>query len=144
MKHSWPCLLLVAAFLGACSDNEAPPSEDHTPTTYSLLINDVPVTQPYTFIAGQSVRVRIKFFNADGVDLDEVADSHFGGLTFEPATLATVARDSEHNYQLEVTGGEPGSGTLRVSYGHDDTADEHFLPVASVNVTQQGGENPDQ
>jgi hypothetical protein len=143
MTYSKPGLLFVAAIVGAaCSDNEAPPSEDHTPTSFSIQVNDVPVTAPYTFVAGQTVEVRVKFFNAAGEDLDEVADSHFGGLTFEPASLATVVR-ADHNYQFDVTGANPGTGTLQVSYGHNEAADEHTLsPIAPVTVTTGGGPAP--
>src|ERR671914_2028684 len=101
-----PGLLLLTAILAiACSDNEAPPAEGHTPVEYDILVNEVAVNAPYTFTAGQTVRVRIKFLNAAGEDLDEVEDSHFGGLTFEPASLATVVRVPDHNYQFDVTGG---------------------------------------
>lgn len=136
-----PGFLVLTAFLtAACSDNEAPPAEDHTPTSYSILVNEVPVSAPpYTFVESQTVHVRIKFFNAAQEDLDEVADSHFGGLTFDPASLATVVRDPDHNYAFEVTAGTPGSGTLQVSYGHDEAADEHTLSDAAVTVLPEGG-----
>jgi hypothetical protein len=140
MTYSKSGLLLLTAFLAtACSDNEAPPAEDHTPRTYSIQVNDVPVTEPYTFVEGQSVRVRIKFFNAAQEDLDEVQDSHFGGLTFEPASLATVARVAGLNYQFDVTVGTPGTGTLQVSYGHNEAADEHTFEADAVTVTPEGG-----
>lgn len=140
-----PGLLLFAAFLAtACSDNEAPPNEDHTPFSYSIQVNDVPVSTPYTFVAGQTVRVRIKFFNAAQDDLDEVEDSHFGGLTFNPASLATVVRVADRNYQFDVTGGTAGTGTLRVGYGHEATADERTFEPAAVTVTAGGGPAPSQ
>lgn len=132
-------LVLTAVFTTACSDNEAPPAEDHTPTSYTIQVNDVPVTAPYTFVAGQVVRVRIKFFNAAQEDLDEVADSHFGGLTFDPASLATVVRDPDHSYAFEVTGASPGTGMLQVGYGHDEAANEYTLSPAAVTVTPEGG-----
>jgi hypothetical protein len=138
-------LLLLATLLGtACSDNEAPPAEDHTPASYSLQVNDVPVSPPYTFVDGQMVRVRIKFFNAAQVDLDDVESSHFGGLTFEPTSLASVVRVTGHNYQFDVTAGNTGPGTLQVSYGHDEAADEHTFPAAAVSVTPGGGPAPTQ
>ena len=77
--------------------------------------------------------MRLKFFNAADEDLDDVESAHFGGLVFEPASLATVARVTDHNYQFDVTGGTPGTGTVQVSYGHDEAADEHtFEPVAAT------------
>jgi hypothetical protein len=140
MTHFKPALLLLAGlFATACSDNEAPPAEDHTPATYSIQVNEVPVSAPYSFVEGETVRVRIKFFNADQEDLDEVEDSHFGGLIIEPASLATVVRVAEHNYQFDVTGGAPGSGTLQVGYGHEEAADEKTFPSTAVTVTPVGG-----
>jgi hypothetical protein len=140
MSYFKPGLLLAPALLAtACSDNEAPPAEDHTPRTYSIQVDDVPVSAPYSFVAGEMVRVRIKFFNAAQEDLDAVEDSHFGGLTFEPASLATVARVADHNYQFDVTAGAAGTGTLQVGYGHEVEADEHTFPATAVSVTPDGG-----
>jgi hypothetical protein len=140
MTYSKSGVLLLATLVATgCSDNEAPPAEDHQPETYSILVNDVPVSEPYTFREGRSVRVRIKFFNAAQEDLDEVEDSHFGGLTFEPASLATVARVEGLNYQFDVTVGTPGTGTLQVSYGHEEAADEHTFEPVAVTVTPEGG-----
>jgi hypothetical protein len=129
----------LAAVVAACSDNESPPVEDHTPTSYSIQVNDVPVTAPYTFTVGQMVRVRIKFFNAAQEDLDDVENEHFGGLTFQPADLATAVRRSDHFYQFDVTGETAGTGTLRVSFGHDEAADEENFPPAAVTVNAPGG-----
>jgi hypothetical protein len=126
-------LVLVAA--GCGSDETAPPAEDHTPVSYTVLINDNQVTAPYTFTDGQTVRVRLKFFNAAQEDLDDVESSHFGGITFNPASLATAVRLSDHHYQFDVTGGTPGTGTLQVSYGHDELADETIFPAADVTVS---------
>jgi hypothetical protein len=132
-------LAALAAVAAACSDNEAPPGEDHTPTSYALQVNNLPLTPPYTFESGQTVRIRIKFFNEAGEDLDEVESSHFGGLTFTPASLATAARLADEHYQFDVTGGIPGSGTVQVSYGHDEQADEVTFDPASAVTTGSGG-----
>ena len=44
-----------------------------------------------------------------------------------------MARVTDHNYQFDVTGGTPGTGTVQVSYGHGEDADEHtFDPVAAT------------
>jgi hypothetical protein len=118
----------------ACSDNEAPPDEDHTPVSYTIQVNDLPVSEPYTFGSG-TVRVRIKFFNAGQHDLDDVESSHFAGLTFEPASRATAVRLADHHYQFDVTGGAPGAGTLQVSYGHDEQADEVTFEPAAITVS---------
>jgi hypothetical protein len=103
--------------------------------TYTIFVDGVETAPPLTLAGGQTVRVRLKFFNAADEDLDDVESGHFGGLAFEPASLATVARVAGHNYQFDVTGGTPGSGTVQVSYGHDEEADEHtFEPVAVTVV----------
>jgi hypothetical protein len=127
--------LLPVAVAAGCGSDESPAPEDHTPTTYSLLINDVPVTAPYTFASAQTVRVRIKFFNAAQDDLDDVESEHFGGLAFNPASLATAVRLADHHYQFDVTGGTPGTGTLQVGFGHDDSADEVTFDPTAVTVT---------
>jgi hypothetical protein len=127
-------LAALTTVVTACSDNEAPPDEDHTPVSYTIQVNDLPVSEPYTFGSG-TVRVRIKFFNAAQEDLDEVESSHFAGLTFEPASRATAVRLADHHYQFDVTGGAPGAGTLQVSYGHDEQADEHIFEPAAITVS---------
>jgi hypothetical protein len=119
----------------ACGGDEAQSTEDHTPVTYTAFVDGTETAPPLTLTEGQTVRVRLKFFNAADEDLDDVESEHFGGLAFEPASLATVARVTGHNYQFDVTGGTPGSGTVQVSYGHDEEADEHtFEPVAVTVV----------
>jgi len=45
-----------------------------------------------------------------------------------------VARVTDHNYQFDVTGGTPGTGTIVVSFGHDELADETTFPAADVTV----------
>jgi hypothetical protein len=117
----------------ACGGDETQATEDHTPVSYTILVDGTEPSLPLTLTAGQTVRVRLKFFNAADEDLDDVEASHFGGLTFDPASLVTVARVTDHNYQFDVTGGTPGTGTVQVSYGHDEAADEHtFEPVAAT------------
>jgi hypothetical protein len=117
----------------ACGGDEAQSTEDHTPVTYTIFVDGTETTPPLTLPEGQTVRVRLAFANAEDEDLDDVESEHFGGLAFDPASLATVARVTDHNYQLDVTGGTPGSGTVQVSYGHDEEADEtSFEPVAAT------------
>ena len=125
---------LSLALVAGCSDNEEPSLTDHTAVSYNLLVNDVAVTAPYSFTAGQTVRVRIKFFNLTQQDLDPVEGDHFGGLTFNPTSLATVARVAGHNFQFDVTGGTAGAGTLQVGYGHDEAADEATFDPEAVTV----------
>jgi hypothetical protein len=129
-----PAALSVAAVAG-CGGDEITSLTDHTPVTYNLLVNDVAVSAPYTFTAGQTVLVRLKFFNAEQQDLDPAEGEHFGGLTFNPTSLATATRVAGHNYQFDVTGGTPGTGTLQVSFGHDQLADETTFTPTDVTVT---------
>ena len=135
-----PVLLMLTAVLApACSDNEAPPAEDHVPESYGILIDDVLASPPYVFTSGQTVRVQLKFFNAAQEDLDEVEDTHYAGLTFDPSSRATVVRVADHNYQFDVTGANAGTGTLQVSYGHSAAADEHIFPEEPVTVNPNQG-----
>jgi hypothetical protein len=128
----------IVAVAAACGGDEAAP-EDHTPIEYNILVNGTAVSAPYTFVAGETARVQIKFFNAAQHDLDDVEAEHFGGLSFNPTSLATAARVSGHNFQFDVTGGTAGTGTLQVSFGHDNLANEVTFPSASVTVTATGG-----
>jgi hypothetical protein len=133
----------MAALGSACGNgDELQPNEDHTPVSYNLLIDDQPVSPPYTFVDGETARVRIKFFNAAGEDLDSEEAGHFARLTFNPITLATAVRLDDHHYQFDVTGGTAGEGTLQVGYGHDDFADETVFDPAPVRVTIPGPGNP--
>ena len=134
LTRSVPALLLVGV-VAACGDDETPSgTEDHTPVRYTVLVDDAETEPPFTLTEGQALTVRLKFFNAEDEDLDIVEDEHFGGLTFSPATLATVARDPDHNYRFTVTGGTPGTGTVQVSYGHDEEADETSFGPVTVTV----------
>ena len=131
------CLVPLALFtvVAGCGGDEPQSTPDHTPVSYNVLINDVPVTAPYTFPSGVTVTVRLKLFNASQDDLDDVEAEHFAGLTFEPASRATAVRLANHHYQFDVTGGVPGSGTVTVGFGHDQAADERTLPPANITVT---------
>ncbi len=128
--------LLLAA---ACGGDETAPVEDHTPATYNLIVNDVPQNSPYVLPSGQTSRVQVKFFNAAGDDLDDVEAEHFGRLTFSPTSLATAARLADHHFQFDVTASHTGSGTLQVSFGHDDTADEKTFSPVNLNVMGSAG-----
>jgi hypothetical protein len=119
----------------ACNSDETQAAEDHTPASYTVLIDSVPTSPPFSFTQGQTVTVQLKFLNAANEDLDDVEAEHFGGLTFDPTPLATVARVAGHNYRFLVTGGTPGTGTVQVSFGHDALANQTtFPPVAATTV----------
>jgi hypothetical protein len=133
----------LAGLLTACGDDETAP-EDHTPVEYTALIDGEVVEAPVNLVFGETVRVRFQFFNAAGHNLDDVADSHFAGLTFDPASLATVTRVADRNYEFDVTGAVVGSGTAQIGYGHSEDADETILDAAvPVNVIAGTGENPE-
>jgi hypothetical protein len=89
---------------------------------------------PIVLVEGQAVSVQLKFFNAEEEDLDIIEDTHFGGLTFSPEDLATVTRDPDHNYRFTVTGETVGIGTVQVSHGHDEAADETTFSAVPVTV----------
>jgi len=119
-----PALLLTGT-LAACSDDESPTgTEDHTPATYTVLVNGTETQPPFVLVEGQAVTVQLKFFNAEAEDLDIVEDEHFGGLTFSPADLATVARDPDHLQHPCVLG--------------DDVADPLAQQVAAGTVAEPG------
>ena len=127
--------LLLAGIVAACGDDESPAgTEDHTPVTYSVLVDGSETEPPFTLTEGEEVTVQLKFFNAEDEDLDEVETDHFGGLTFNPTSLATVTRDPLHNYRFTVVGGTAGAGTVQVSYGHDEAADETTFDPVPVTV----------
>lgn len=128
------CAAAALVLLSACGEDETQPTESHTPTSYNIVVNDVPQTEPYVLSAGETSRVRIKFFNAAGEDLDDVEAEHFAGLSFNPSSLAVVSRLADHHYQFDVTPPAVGSGTLQVGFGHSDAADEKVFPAVAVNV----------
>jgi hypothetical protein len=134
-------VLILLALVSACGSDEAVATEDHTPVSYSVFMNELPASPPYSFILGKTVRVRLKLFNASGEDLDDVEAEHFAGLTFNPSSLVTVARVPGHTFQFDVTGANAGTGTMVVGFGHDEQADETSLPSADVAVVAQGGPN---
>lgn len=132
-------LTVAGGLLSACGSDEKAAPPDHTPTTYSLIINSVPQEAPYSIQTSHQVVVQIKFFNAEGEDLDAVEAEHFGGLSLNPTSLGTVTRVTDHHYQFNViTSATPGSGTLTVSFGHDEAADEVTFDPTPISITGPG------
>jgi hypothetical protein len=125
-----PTIMLAVA----CNSDETQAPGTHTPASYTVLVDSVLVSPPIMFTEGQTVTVQLKFLNAADEDLDAVEGEHFAGLTFDPASLATVARVPGHNYRFLVTGGTPGTGTVQVSFGHDTLADETTFPPVEATV----------
>jgi hypothetical protein len=135
-----PGIASALLFAAACGNDEtAPPADDHTPVSYTVFIDGIPATAPYALVQGETVRVRLKFLNASSEDLDAVESTHFAGLTFNPGALATVTRVADHHYQFDVTGGAPATGTVQVSFGHDELADENTFTPVDVAVDPAGG-----
>lgn len=122
------------AVLGGCGSDETQATEDHTPVTFTVLMDGAPAPTPLALTSGETVRVRLAFENAAGENLDDVETTHFGRLTFDPASLATVVPVSDHHYQFDVTAGPAATGTLQVGYGHDSAADEVTFPAVTVIV----------
>jgi hypothetical protein len=120
----------------ACGGDETQGTDDHTPTSFTVLVNDAPASSPLALTVGVPVRIRITYENAEGEDLDHVEAEHFGGLAFSPASLATVARDANRHFQFDVTATEAGTGTFQVTYGHDEAADEVSFPATQVVVSE--------
>ena len=126
--------LLLAGLIAGCGDDETPAgTEDHTPVRYSVLVNGTETEPPFTF-TDQPTTVQLKFFNAEDEDLDIVEDEHFARLSFTPSTLAFATTDPDHHYRFTVTGNITGTGTLQVSYGHDEAADETSFDPVPVTV----------
>ena len=81
--------------------------------------------------------VRATFFNAAGDNLDDVEDTHFSRLVFDPA--GSRDRDDGSQCTLQLTRSSsnvaaPATGTLMVDFGHDAAADEHSLGPIDVVV----------
>ncbi|HEY7503544.1 MAG TPA: hypothetical protein VH700_05525 [Gemmatimonadales bacterium] len=140
--RSTAILLTVLAF-AACGDDETAPEEGHTPDDAALFVNGTDVSDGLVLPAGEVVRVEVRFIH-EGEVVTGIEDEHHAGLTFTPATLATVASVADHNFQKDVTGqGEPGAGTVMVGYGHDEAADElSFGPFDVTVVAPEAGTAP--
>ena len=127
------------ALAAACGSDETQATEDHTPVSYTMFIEGTQAVPPVAVNQGQTVRIRFEFQNAGGDDLDDIAATHFAGLTISPTAIATVTRISGQNYQFDVTGAIPGSGTATVSFGHDEAADETIFAAFPFTVPGSGG-----
>jgi hypothetical protein len=98
-----PALLLTGT-LGACSDDESPSgTEDHTPTTYSVLVNGTETQPPFALVEGQAVTVQLKFFNAEAG-----GSRHRGGRALRRAYVLACGPGDR----------DPGSGPQLPLHGH--------------------------
>jgi len=133
-------ILLAALSLWACGGDETDPEEGHTPDDATLFVNGIEVSDGLIIPAGEAVTVEVRFLDHDGQVITGIEDEHHAGLTFTPATLATVTDVPGHNFQKEVTGQSgPGAGTVTVGYGHDEAADELSFDPIPVSVVVTGG-----
>jgi hypothetical protein len=124
----------------ACGDDETGPEEGHTPESAGLFVDGADVSDGLLLLAGEPVRVEVRFFNDEGEEIAGIDDDHHASLTFTPAPLATVASVAGENFQKDVTGqAEPGLGTVIVGYGHDEDADELTFGPYDVSVVATGG-----
>jgi hypothetical protein len=123
-----PSLALVAAItvLGACSSEETAPEEHATPVDAKLFIQGTEVTPDITLPAGQTVRVEVRFLDANGDVIVGLEDEHYTALTFSPASLAATAAVTGQRFFVDVTvqAASGAAGTVTVGFGHDALADE--------------------
>jgi len=138
-----PALTSTAIFLTAiafagCGDDETAPDEGHTPDAAALFVNGTDVSDGLVLPAGETVRVEVRFIH-DGEFITGIEGEHHAGLTFSPGTLAIVASVADHNFQKDVIGqSSPGTGEVRVGYGHDEAADELSFGPFPVGVVAAG------
>jgi len=138
-----PALTSTAIFLPAsafagCGDDETAPDEGHAPDAAALFVNGTDVSDGLVLPAGETVRVEVRFIH-DGEFITGIEGEHHAGLTFSPGTLAIVASVADHNFQKDVTGqSSPGTGEVRVGYGHDEAADELSFGPFPVGVVAAG------
>jgi len=101
-------------------------------------VNGTDVSDGLVLPAGETVRVEVRFIH-DGEFITGIEGEHHAGLTFAPGTLAIVASVADHNFQKDVTGqSSPGTGEVRVGYGHDEAADELSFGPFPVGVVAAG------
>jgi hypothetical protein len=129
--------LLAGALTLACDSSESTAAEDHTPVRVELAVNGTAMTTDTLFLpAGQTVTVRVTFFNAADDNLDDVEGEHYSLLTFNPGTLATATADAAHHYShsVVVQAAAATIGTVDIGFGHDALADENTLSGVPVKV----------
>jgi hypothetical protein len=130
--------ILIAALAAAtaCGGEETAPENHAEPASAKLFVQDTEVTPSLTLMAGQTVRIEVRYYADDGDLITGLEIEHYAGLTFSPATLATTAAVSGQRFFLDVTAqATPGTGTVMVGWGHDELADE--LSFGPFDVTVQ-------
>jgi len=128
-------VLALAFAIGACSSDEAVAPENHTPASAKLFVNDVDMTSDLVLPAGAVTTVEVRFYAADGDEITGISDTHYAGLAFTPAALATGVGQVDAHFFIDVTAqGSAGTGTVSVGYGHDAAADELTFGPFPVTV----------
>lgn len=132
-------LLAVLAF-AACSDDETGPEEAHTPHRAAVFVGGVDVSENLLLPIGEAVRVEIRFYDDQDVEITGIDDDHFASITFTPGDFAAVADVAGEHFQKDVTGGAAvGTGTFLVGYGHDAAADEELFGPFDATVVATAG-----
>lgn len=115
----------------ACGGNE-PTAEDHgTPASAKLF---GPAGQELTpsigFTRGQTVRVEVRFYAADGDPITGLEHEHGTALTFIPTAIATVAGVAGQKFFFDVTpANAAATGQLSIGFGHGtSTSEQTFGP----------------
>jgi hypothetical protein len=140
---AWSASMLIALTLVACGGDETDPEEGHTPNDAQLFVAGVDVTSGLQLPLGETVRVEVRFVDAEGQPITGIEDEHHTALSFSPEDLATTASVEGANFQKDVTASStPGTGTVRVGYGHDEAADELEFGPFDVVVAGSGPPNP--
>jgi hypothetical protein len=129
-------LVAVLAAAAACGGEETAPENHAEPVDAKLFVSGTEVTPSLTLMAGQTVRIEVRFYADDGDQITGLETEHYTALTFSPATLASTAAVSGLRFFVDVTAqSTPGTGTVMVGFGHDDLADE--LSFGPFDVTVQ-------
>lgn len=133
----YTAVFLAALGFAACGDDETGPEEGHTPHEAALFVDGADVSDGLILLAGDPIRVEVRFIDDEGQEITGIEEEHHTALTFTPATLATVASVAGQNFQKDVTGqATAGTGSVMVGYGHDEEADElEFGPFPVSVVT---------
>ena len=134
LAHTVALATGIAAF-AACSGDETAPVHN-TPVDARLYVQGAEVTPHITLAAAQTVRIEVRFVDADGDEIAGIETEHYAALTFSPASLATVAPVTGQRFFFDVTaqGAGGATGTVSVGYGHDDLADEDTFGPFDVTI----------
>ena len=130
--------LFGALAFAACGGDQTEPEESHAPHGVTMLVGGVSFGDELVLSLGEAVTVEVRFLDQHGAVITGIEDEHRVGLSFTPATLATVMSVPGNNFQKFVTGqAVPGNGTVMVGYGHDGAADELGFGPFDVTVLAQ-------